>query len=261
VERVSVQGRVSWRDGSPAGGVTVFIHCHGLSWDHQRSDPGGGYRFEGCEPGPLDVRAFRSDASLDDWQRAHQPGQHRPLAAGERMRTVDLTVAAGGKRIAGRALTADGRPAAGALVTVVGGLEKRSDSTDPDGRFEFADLARQGHTVRVKLVGHPEAESDTSQADAPALLLRMRQAARLSGTVWGPEGKPRPYARINASSGPDGDETYSGANGTFVLAGLAAGTYQVHVRGDEGFDQLVAEVVLEAGADSKPDLMIPAPTN
>jgi hypothetical protein len=35
----------------------------------------------------------------------------------------------------------------------------------------------------------------------------------------------------------------------------------VHVRGDEGFDQLVAEVVLEAGTDRKLDLTIPAPTN
>jgi hypothetical protein len=261
VEKVSVQGRVSWPDRAPAGGVTVFIYCHGLSWDHQRTGSDGGYRFEGCEPGPLDVRAFRSDASLDDWQRAHRPNRQRPLAAGERVRTVDLTVPAGGKRIAGRALTSDGRPAAGAAITVMGGLEKRSDSTDEDGRFEFVDLARQPHTVWVKLVGHPEAEINTSEVDAPALVVRLRPGARLSGTVRGPEGKPRPYARIMATSGDDGDETYSGGNGTFVLDGLAPGTYQVHVRGDEGFDQRVAEVVLEAGADRKLDLTVNPPTN
>jgi hypothetical protein len=261
VELVTVEGRVSWRDGRPAGGVTVFIYCHGLGWDHQRSGPDGGYRFAGCELGPLDVRAFRSDASLDDWQRAHAPNQHRPLAAGERVRIVDLTVVDGGKRIAGRAVTADGHPAAGALVTVRGGLEKRLDSTDQEGRFEFVDLARQPHTVWVKLVGHPEAEINTSEVDAPALVVRLRAGARLSGTVRGPEGKPRPYARIMASSGNDGDETYSGGNGTYVLDGLAPGTYQVHVRGDEGFDQRVAEVVLEAGADRRLDLTVNPPTN
>jgi hypothetical protein len=64
-----------------------------------------------------------------------------------------------------------------------------------------------------------------------------------------------------ATSGDDGDETYSGGNGTFVLDGLAPGIYQVHVRGDEGFDQRVAEVELEAGVDRKLDLTVNPPTN
>jgi hypothetical protein len=256
VEKVTVQGGVSWMDGRPATGITVFIYCRGLEWEHQRSDDRGAYRFEGCEAGPFDVRAFRSDAGLDDWQRAHSPGNHPPLAPGERIRTVNLTVPSGGKRVAGQVFTPEGQPASAAQVTVGGGLEERSDSTDEGGRFEFLDLARQRHSVRVRAAGHPEAHVVTTEADATALVFRLRPGARLSGTVRGPEGKPRPYARVIASSAAGGGETYSSGNGTFILTGLGAGAHEVSVRGDDGRDHPVANVILEAGADKHLDLTV-----
>jgi protocatechuate 3,4-dioxygenase beta subunit len=260
VPRIAIEGRVTWLGSGAPAAVPVFLFCFVRGWDHTRADASGAYRFEGCPPGALHVQAFRREIGMDEWMRSYHSAKIRPdLARIDRTRTVDLTVAPGGKRIAGRVLLPDGRPAPSVLVTASGPLERRTSLTGAEGEFVFEDLTRQSHELTVKAGSHVPLEVPTKETDADGLVLRLAAGLRLRGTVVSPDGRPRPYTRVLARS-PDGwAETHAGARGAFVLEGLVPGTYVLSVRGDTGEDMKVASVVVEPGREQNIRLLAAAP--
>ena len=131
-------------------------------------------------------------------------------------------------------------------MTVSSGFERRTDWTTGSGEFAFQDLVRQPHIVSINSAGHPELVLSTEEGDAN-LVGKLTAGARLSGRVRSPDRLPRPYVRVLASSSGGGGDTYSAADGSYLLDGLAPGAYDVHLRDEAGFDVLVASVTLAAG--------------
>jgi RNA polymerase sigma factor (sigma-70 family) len=107
----TLTGKVTYPDGAPAAGATVSV----MSPDQPRgrlskavAGSDGRYRLGGLVDGRAKVAAHRSADTRFDSPRHVDLSEQQPT-------TLDLTLSRAA-RIAGRALLADGRPAAGALV-------------------------------------------------------------------------------------------------------------------------------------------------
>ena len=145
--------------------------------------------------------------------------------------------------------------------------------TGADGRWSLDDLPAQTEAhfeirdarwalVRAKAKLGAEGSADAAQAEN----MTARAAAVLTGRVVGEDGKPVARARVSASveRGSLGASVETGADGTFRLESLAAGTYKVRATekihdGSEGSWEVswVAESLPEAVAVSGREEKLP----
>ena len=175
--------------------------------------------------------------------------QAAPVAvdAGGERDGVDIAlqaIATSGLR--GTVVALDGQPAADVLVSLDGALEHETASSDSGGRFEFHDVSPGMHQLSGRgrrSVGGPAADSPWASLDVvvngqdqTGLVLGLRPGMTASGRVsfqgQSAPGASRATIALTVSDNLAGSampaQAESAADGTFTIAGLAPGRYQVH---------------------------------
>ncbi len=185
------------------------------------------------------------------------------------VREVSVFLAPATAKLAGTVSDADGRPLAGATVTVwpsqMGWSCSRSVTTDKAGRYEMSGLAPGGYVfrsvepppgtcfirlstwkpggVKATVLGHTQTSVEN---------FTLPRGARLTGRVLDEAGKPLAGAQVSCrldaatevgkrSVYQMSGQWYSGeatsdATGTYSLGGLTQETYAVEVKSPEGKD-------------------------
>ena len=123
-------------------------------------------------------------------------------------------------------------------------LDNQPVKTDAEGQFRFDGVSPGAHTVRAELAGVP---ADFVFADIPertiavvpyrenTLYFRVAKAGRVMGTVTyldyssdPDKGVERPLPDVRIVAGSERD-TFSEANGGFLLGDLTPGTYELRL--------------------------------
>jgi protocatechuate 3,4-dioxygenase beta subunit len=199
----SIEGQVRTDDGRPAPGVRVAAFAADLRAPLDAQDlsgPDGRYRLFALPPGRIAVVADRGGPrSFASQDLPHQ--RTVPLGEGEAKSGVDLVVDPAGLELRGVALSPEGQPVAGALVTVTperAGPALRSSTratsgvSDRDGHFLLENLGRGSHTLRAVHPEHPDAVLARVSPAAAPVEVRFPASAAISGVVVSAAGDPVP---------------------------------------------------------------------
>lgn len=244
-----------------------------------RTGPDGRYRLRGLRPGGATVRAE---------EPRHVPWTRRsvPIEKGA-TRTLDVLLTRGAT-LSGRVVDEDGRPVAGAGVSLLSSSESPLDAavrfrgeasrlrTRPDGSFTATRLP-PGENQRLS-VQHPEFERGTvggislvAGGTRSGVVVTIRRGVVLKGRVSDPDGNPIAGAEVSAGrsfsvrSSSGGSLTRmriemmeaprtvrSGGDGAFELRGLAPGGVSVTVKAPGRATETVDPVLLVRGARPDP---------
>jgi hypothetical protein len=170
-------------------------------------------------------------------------------------------------RLRVRAVTADGKPVAGARVTLVNGEpgldlsfqwgyhdasweDMARRRTAADGWVDFPALSFGGATVLVQAPGYARQRRPWRNGEKE-LTVDLAVEAVLTGEVHDAAGRPVKAFYVSLASGGDQVSTSAGADdkGRFRVGELPAGEWAVTVRGADGTSTLHEErVSLKAGA-------------
>lgn len=221
-------------DGSPVADATVDLR----TWDGYHSttsDADGHYRLDGVTPGPRTVTASRNGPDL---LSATAPVD--VPAGGETVRDVTIPLAA---HLEGTVTDAEGRPLAGATVSIVG---YDDETTDDEGRYRFDGLRPGDHGVRFRYGRDhvqqwwPANESNQSVRTVHldhgetrnGIDAAMRLGATISGRVTAvdPSIRYSPQVRLTSLDDPDVNPAVfmgRGSPGRWTLRGVPPGRYRV----------------------------------
>jgi RNA polymerase sigma-70 factor (ECF subfamily) len=134
-----------------------------------------------------------------------------------------------GATVVGRVVDSDGRPIAGASVSISSpdGYRIRSVKTDAEGKYQFEGIEVRQDAYRL-LVEHPDfiyspatiSVSQTGIVESTDIMLN--RGVTLKGRVTDEVGNPIQDARVNASGGPTviGGDTRTDANGEYHLKNI-----------------------------------------
>ncbi len=158
-----------------------------------RTDAGGGYRFDGLQPGAYSIRVSHPDHP----SRVCREAPVRIVAAREVKRDLLL---GDGLVIDGRVEDAtSGAPIANAQVEFWSHPRKHT-TTDSDGRFRVRGLDWEVHEqVRIRASGYMPASFFVQHHEFGSTLhktITLRRGISVHGRVVGPRGKPIAGARI-----------------------------------------------------------------
>lgn len=230
-----------------------------------RTDSEGHARLAGLKPG-----AYKIKLAPPEGLTTHQ--EEREVTIADRgCASVHFAVADDG-RIGGRVADAEGRTAAGVLVTLVDaddpeGLHARHERTGEDGRYELKGLPPGRYLLAVNLNRYPDPNDPTnayprtyypgaaqrSQPEAVSLgagervkdrditLPARRGESVISGVVVWDDGRPVANARVGFrdvtyhDSGTDNAAPPADAQGRFTLKGYIGQTLHVTVGSDRQF--------------------------
>lgn len=242
----SVEGKVSWEDGSPAAGVSVRANpTHGDPVATQ-TDARGQYRLGSLVPGPFFVTATREPGPFVARDPEGRQREWITLANAEQKTGVNLVLLRGGHHISGQVVGPDGAPVSDAMVRADAEDESGESlaSGDPriafkkavsvaDGSFRIDDLTASSFTLTASHAGFPDAVVRHLAADASGVRVQFKAEATIEGVAVTPEGKPvSEYALTLFASGPNmmlpaNQLAVHDAGGAFKLKGLSAGSYDV----------------------------------
>jgi protocatechuate 3,4-dioxygenase beta subunit len=266
----SVAGTVRTEDGKPAPDVriTALAREARMFLDAQEvSGPDGRYKLGGLPAGRLTVAADRS--GRPSWGMGDEPNQKTlTVADGEDKTGVDLVVGPPGLAIKGVALSSDGKPVPGAIVTAAierDGRSFRGSNRDLkaysnlDGQFTLENVARGSYTVWGAHPDFPEGEAKGVASGATGVKLQFPPDTTVSGVVVTPAGKPISHYSLTILPGPKPDEkpeekrrrqmgfdapslNVQDPGGAFELRKLAAGNHElvVNAAGGESATQVIA---------------------
>jgi hypothetical protein len=203
----AVSGVVKYEDGKVAVRVMVFAQPAEMGPQfgppqQATTDEAGRFRIGGLEPKGYWVVARRSDNFMSGTPRSRQDVT---LTAGEEKTGLELQLPAGGKRIAGRVLSAEGKPVSGALVSA--GMEREGFAfrqpvreggfgsgtqaiSDPDGNFAFEDLQDGKYTLWAADSVHADGEVKGVAAGSSDVSIKLQGGASVAGVVQTRDGKP-----------------------------------------------------------------------
>ena len=256
----AISGRVT-RGGKPVVGAEVNNMG---SEPTVLTDGNGMYQLRGLHPAHYQVSA--ADVSAGAFGTAPD----FKLGPGEQRTGVDIDIKYGGT-ISGTVVEADGKPAAGVYVRFQATTmdDGGDDTTATDGSFRTATLmggadyvpvvmpARRTHQRFVPAEGAfaPVHLADgDSQVDGVRLVIK-REHLKITGRTVDGDGAPLADVRVNALHDGEvvtGDGFYdhpsaiSSTDGTFTLAELDAGSYDVEAHAGDGSEGAVKNI--EAGA-------------
>jgi len=245
-----------------------------------RSGSDGRYRLRGLRPGSATVRAE---------EPRHVPWTRRPVPIEKgATRALDVLLTRGAT-LSGRVVDEDGRPVAGAGVSLLSSSESPIDAavrlrsgaasrlrTRPDGSFTATRLP-PGENQRLS-VQHPEFERGTvggislvAGGTRSGVVVTIRRGVVLTGRVSDPDGNPIAGAEVSAGrsfsvrSSSGGSLTRvraemmeaprtvrSGGDGAFELRGLAPGDVALVVRAPGRATETVDPVRLVRGGRPDP---------
>jgi len=245
----SAHGRVVTAAEDPVAGAEVrllprpqsssmmerfFQRRLGLDRDATHSDAEGAFVIENVAEGLYNLRIEASG-----FAPAEVPGLEIP--AGDGLVDLGTVVVETGVRVEGRVVDPDDRPVAGARIRAVpqgsGWGNRRNQpfegTTDAAGHFAFGDL-RRGERVSLLAEKPGYAKGQLEGVEVPTeepVEIVLEPAARVSGTVKDPEGRPVEGARVAVDvSGGRGwglsrssDPTRTDAEGRFTLADVPPG--------------------------------------
>jgi len=229
-----VTGRVTARNGSPVPGA--YVACDGAG---ELTDAAGRYRLAGVVPGHHE--SIASD-------NTHGAGSREvELAEGENHLDLELPDPA---VIRGRVLGPDGKPAAGATVT----MRSAHTTAAPDGTFR---LSTPGCSSRdlltVQATGLASAEV-AAHCGPGAAEIHLSRPGAIAGRLLGlpsPAGT-KIYATAFFLREPVILEAAADAAGRFRLPGLAPGTWALVA--DQGGRLGKANVTVAPGKESTIDI-------
>jgi protocatechuate 3,4-dioxygenase beta subunit len=224
-------------------------------------DEAGIFRIEDLAPG---------NYTAEVGAEGHGPKTIRdievPAGRDSKEAPVELEI---GAELVGRVVRkSDDAPVAGARVTVnvllLGMMAAaRSDvstTTGEDGNFRLGDLAAGPVSICVSHPEHPEIEGRYSAApedQGEPVVVRLPDGGRLTGVVYGEDGRPLPGARIFTQPGTSNvlaKATSTDAEGRYEFESLAPGPVSVVWLIDAARSQVrVAQVVVTEGGEVTAD--------
>ena len=246
-----LEGRVAHEDGTPVAGAQLAAvpraveRVLGLWADGNATngvaDGDGRYQLQGLATGTYAVTASGGDGE--------QAAAEIEVTAGDNH--LDLT-AKGGSEVSGAVGDGDGLPVEEALLTLTDAVshEARLVTSGADGSFRFPRVADGTYNLTARKTGYFGATTSPPLRVAGQPLrgvwLQLRAAgATLTGKLLGLPAARRPALRITALSTTPNDETgatavplaaegFAGLDGTYRVAGLAPGEWQVEAATDSG---------------------------
>lgn len=171
-----------------------------------------------------------------------------------------LRLRRGGGAVRGTVRDASGQPVVGARVRIgrrfdaVGvdeGIAVPTQiSTDEDGRFALDGLARGTVHIEVRAPGYAAwgGRREVATDRATSTSIELKRGATIRGTVYGPTGAPVSGARVRILE-PGTSATFSSADGSFALHGVAPGSIATVLAGSQTHGWGLGEV--QARADAK----------
>jgi protocatechuate 3,4-dioxygenase beta subunit len=267
-------GTVVDEDGSPVTQAEVLVYSAGSDDEAARARTGsdGSFRLSGLPAGWFDLEARRRG-----YLSFRIPGMElRPDSASD----LGALVLTRGRQLEGRAIGPLGEPVEGAEVWVVPDGIARSRVwvafeeagpaavTDQDGRFVLQGLnPRKVLGLDVCRPGYHTRWIDVERSEEGPVQVELARAARVSGRVIDPDGKPVAGASVDASlSGASrGDFTppsspcpHNGrfssaetdAEGRFTLAPLDGGLFEIVAQAQGYLETAPQTVEVAAGWES-----------
>jgi protocatechuate 3,4-dioxygenase beta subunit len=254
ISEVTTELRLELARGAPLRGVVVDQARKGVSGARVTYEPAGDWTLR---PG-LNVHGVTTDArgrfefaaiAAGTYRLlAHKPGYAIAVSAPVRLdgrheeSGMTLELSSGGT-VTGRVVTADGRPAAGAVVRAAPPSDRRrlrQVRVDKDGRFTLTPLTREAMVIAAygEAARSPEAHVDLHSATEPVeLKLTLDVDGAISGNVVDALGEPVEGAQVAAwpvgGAAADSDLGPTAAVGTdsgggFRFNGLLPGTYELY---------------------------------
>jgi protocatechuate 3,4-dioxygenase beta subunit len=230
----AISGRAVDEQGNGVADAKVmFFPSSGtpLSGMNVQAGSDGSFRAEGVLPGTYGIRAEATDAAMTVISETVTVG---------RSDVQDVKVVLGrGAIIAGKVLSADGRPAAQVRIgaRVKGGRSfLRPVSSADDGSFRLAGVGGGPVTIdaRSAVGGIAQAEvPPVAPGQTATVTLRLGPAPSLTGTVKRPDGRPAAGVAVAVTGQGPGlayDSTNTDTEGSFTITSLPPGRYTVWAR-------------------------------
>jgi beta-lactamase regulating signal transducer with metallopeptidase domain len=276
----AISGRVVDREGKPIRNFRVLVN---FPRERRPGDQTSGFFAGYCGIG---VRFTSADGSFvltgvgaGSVYRVTALAEGHGEATADRVTAVPLnhlattkpvTLRAGPPiRLRVRALTADGKPIAGARVTLVNGELALDQSfawgyhdaswedmvrgrTTAEGWADFPALTFSGATVLVQAPGYARHRIGWRDGQKE-LTIKLAPESALMGEVHDGAGRPVKEFYLNLMSGGDQVSAKVGPDdrGRFRVAELPAGTWTITVRGADGLSMLYQDKVELKAGDSK----------
>ncbi|HTJ44755.1 MAG TPA: carboxypeptidase-like regulatory domain-containing protein [Kofleriaceae bacterium] len=176
-----VRGHVVDRNGDPAGDGAMEARAVGSDQFAPlgRIDPDGAFRFTSMGAVAIELRAW-------PWKSPPSQAQTFRCTPGARF-DADFTIPDGNADLDGTIRTADGRPAAGAFLDVIGtseGTQSQQERASIDGSWAVYDMPAGDYVVTATVPGEG---SVTKQLHVPAhgVALALAGTGTIDGTVVG----------------------------------------------------------------------------
>lgn len=246
----------------PVGGAVVLATPWG-----RRAPDGKGLTTVRGETDPLG--RFALDVQSGTWLLTAEVAGHSAAREGARVRAgateeVEVRVLAARSTLRGLVVGPDGRPLGGSTVAIErdGRVSaEREATTGPDGLFVFEALPEGLFSIEAKAEGHVTARAESvavTEEHGGEARLQLALAARLEGTLRGPDGQPI-AGRVflyPAGSRDQRRELEVDEQGRFAAAGLPSGALELFARTEDLALSARLEATLVAGGLSVLDVRL-----
>ena len=223
----------------------LSAHC-----THTESD--GHYQLDNLDGGRYRLSASAAKHVPSTWRDTEQAREWLTLRAQEQRTGVDLTLLAGGLRLAGVVEDVAGGSIPGALIavsTLMWGGPVTMAVGDDEGRFEVW-VAPNEYSLLAIASGYAKGSARV-QAPNEAIAISLVPESVLVGHVIDAATR-EPLAGVEVRIGQQLRSTLSGDDGSFRIDGLSPGRYQPEASGVGVFGRLPRSIVLGLGQTSEP---------
>lgn len=266
-----IRGRVTASDGQPIPGIDLIVRDDAAPQSLIQTDSDGRYSITGVVPGSH-VVCFDTGSGpyvLQCFKNAPDESSATPVLATAGKFTVANAVLSEGSSFTGTVTDKTGAPIPGVLVSAFTNGPAGPygyATTDEAGRWSMTGLRADSYVISFDTssvaVGVPTGYVSAYYHDQKPVVLRagrtvtadvrLAVGGAIRGTVTGPDGQP--VAGVYVSAGgptPFGGGQTTAADGSYLLKGLAAGSWTVCFRPDPSLPG--SELLVPQCFDDQPD--------